>query len=182
MRTRMMMTTLIAVAAALLTACTNTDDTSTSADFNAADIAFATEMIPHHRQATEMAALADSRTDNVAVLALADRIEASQTPEIDTMSGWLTSWGEDVPKESSGEMSSMPGMMSDDQLTDLQGSSGAAFDELFLTLMSQHHEGAIEMARTEQADGKFSDAVSLAATIEQDQAAELDQMKDLLGS
>lgn len=182
MRTRMIVATLIAVAAALLTACSNSDDSSADADFNSADVSFATEMIPHHRQATEMAALAASRTDNTEVLDLADRIEAAQDPEINTMSSWLESWGEKVPEEMSGmnDMSSMPGMMSDDQMSNLRDSSGEAFDRLFLTMMVEHHEGAIEMAETEQTDGKNVDAVSLATQIEQAQTTEIAEMRKLL--
>ena len=184
MRTRMIAATLIALAAALLTACSTNDDSSAQADFNSADVTFATDMIPHHRQATEMAGLAASRTENADVLDLAARIEAAQDPEIDTMSSWLTSWGEKVPDDMSGmdDMSSMPGMMSGDQMSQLKDSSGAAFDRQFLTMMVEHHEGAVEMAKTEQTDGKSTDAVELATTIERAQTAEIAEMKGLLAS
>ncbi|MGJ9422248.1 DUF305 domain-containing protein [Aeromicrobium sp. CF3.5] len=184
MRTRMIAATLIALAAALLTACSNNDDSSAEAGFNSADVTFATDMIPHHRQATEMAALAASRTENAEVLDLADRIGAAQDPEIDTMSSWLESWGEDVPEDMSGmdDMSSMPGMMSGDQMSRLRDSSGEAFDQLFLTMMVEHHEGAVEMAQTEQTDGMSTDAVSLATEIEQTQTAEITEMMKLLAS
>lgn len=186
MRTRMMVATLIALAAAALAACSNNDDSSTTGNFNSADVSFATDMIPHHRQATEMASLAASRTQNAAVLDLANRIGAAQEPEIDTMTSWLEGWGEDVPTDmegmdhSSGDMSSMPGMMSDDEMSTLKGSSGPAFDQKFLTMMVEHHEGAIEMARSEQADGQNSKAVALAKKIQQDQTAEVAEMKALL--
>ncbi len=194
MRTRMMVATLVAAAAATLSACSSSDDSSASADFNDADVTFAQDMIPHHRQATEMAALAKTRTDTTAVLDLASAIQAAQGPEIDTMTGWLKSWGKDVPAEgdsmggmdhssmSGDDASSMPGMMSDDQLTELKAASGTAFDQMFLTMMLEHHEGAVEMAKTEQSDGKNADAKALAATIEKDQTAEIAQMRDLLGS
>jgi uncharacterized protein (DUF305 family) len=193
MRTKMIVATLVAVAAATLTACSSSDGSSASADFNDADVTFAQDMIPHHRQATEMAALASTRTDTPAVLELASAIQAAQEPEIDTMSGWLTSWGKDVPAEgddmggmdhssAGGGSSTMPGMMSDDQLAELKASSGAAFDRMFLTMMLAHHEGAVEMAKTEQSDGKNADAKALAATIEKDQTAEIATMRNLLGS
>lgn len=194
MRTRMIAATLVAVAAATLTACSTSDDTSAKTDFNDADVTFAQDMIPHHRQATEMAALASTRTDTAAVLDLATRIEAAQDPEITTMTGWLKSWAKDVPAEGDdmGGMddssmggdgaNSMPGMMSDDQMSELKAASGAVFDQMFLTMMTEHHDGAIEMAKTEQKDGKNNDAVGLAEKIEKDQTAEIAEMRDLLAS
>lgn len=193
MRTRMKVATLVAVAAAALTACSSSDDSSADADFNKADVSFAQDMIPHHRQATEMAALAKTRTDTAAVLGLAADIEAAQGPEIDTMTGWLNKWGKDVPAEGDdmggmdhsnmgGDSSSMPGMMSDDQLAELEASSGAGFDQMFLTMMLAHHEGAVQMAKAEQSDGKNADAKALAGTIRKDQTAEIATMRDLLGS
>ncbi|KQX75910.1 hypothetical protein ASD10_12440 [Aeromicrobium sp. Root472D3] len=188
----MKVATLVAVAAATLTACSSRDN-SASADYNKADISFAQDMIPHHRQATQMAELAKTRTDTVAVLKLAADIQAAQGPEIDTMAGWLKTWGKDVPAEgddmgdmdhstTSGNSSPMPGMMSDNQLAELKASSGAEFDRLFLTMMVAHHEGAIQMAKAEQSDGKNTDAKALAGTIRKDQTAEIATMRDLLRS
>ena len=65
--------------------------------FNATDVQFATDMIPHHRQAVDMAALADTHASSAEVKALAAKIRKAQEPEIATMSGWLTAWGEPVP-------------------------------------------------------------------------------------
>ncbi len=154
-------------------------------------MAFAKDMIPHHRQATEMAALAETRTDTAAVLDLAARIRAAQDPEITTMSEWLTSWGEDVPGDDATmggmdhssmghDSDSMPGMMSDDQLAELEAATGLGFDQLFLAMMTEHHEGAVEMARTEQADGRNAEAVALATTIVKEQTAEIAEMDSLL--
>ncbi len=187
MRTRMMVATLVATAAATLAACSSSEAPSATADFNDADVTFAQDMIPHHRQATKMAALAETRTDTTAVLDLASAIQAAQGPEIDIMTSWLTSWDEAVPEEGDGmgdmdHSSSMPGMMTDDQLADLEAASGAGFDQMFLTMMLEHHEGAVEMAKAEQADGKNADAKALAASIQKEQTAEIARMRDLLGS
>lgn len=152
-------------------------------DFNEADVSFATDMIPHHRQAVEMAELADSRAESPEVKALAKQIMEAQDPEIQTMSGWLTAWGEPVPEDMSGmDMStSMPGMMSSDDMDELMNASGAEFDKMFLTMMIEHHNGAIEMAKTEQAEGQYPDAVSLAQEIESAQSEEIATMQELLG-
>ena len=161
--------------------CSNGDD---EADFNKADVSFAQDMIPHHRQATEMADMAESRTQNSEVLELASKITAAQQPEIDLMSGWLKSWGEDVPEEMSGmdHSGGMPGMMNSEDMAALEESSGDEFDQMFLTSMIEHHESAIEMAKAEEEEGKFKDAITLAQKIQKDQAAEIRTMKALLNS
>lgn len=175
-------TLLAALPLVALAACSDSDEPSAKA-FNDADVSFAQEMIPHHRQATEMAKLAEDRTSSQEVLDLASGIIAAQQPEIDTMTGWLESWDEDVPGESGGmegmdhgSSSDMPGMMSDEDLSRLESLSGPAFDAEFLTMMIEHHEGAIEMASTEEADGTYPDAVALVKKVQKDQAAEIKKM------
>lgn len=156
---------------------------------NDADVKFAQDMIVHHRGAIEMAKLAASRAANADVKALAVEIEAAQQPEIDTMSGWLKTWGKDVPKadgmagmDHGGDASTMPGMMSDQEMGDLEKSSGAAFDKMFLEMMIKHHEGAITMSKDEQAKGADPAAKELAGKVISDQTAEIATMRELLKS
>jgi len=153
-----------------------------ASDFNDADVRFATDMIPHHRQAVEMAALAEGRAESAEVKALAKQIMDAQDPEIQTMSRWLSAWGEPVPEDMSGmDMSTpMPGMMSSDEMDELMKATAADFDQMFLTMMVEHHNGAIEMAKTEQAEGEYSDAVALAQEIEAAQTEEIAMMQGLI--
>ncbi|MGW4197133.1 DUF305 domain-containing protein [Streptomyces sp. NPDC005004] len=156
---------------------------------NDADATFAKEMIQHHRQAVAMAKLAAGRASTQEVKDLSTKIKGAQDPEIKTMSGWLTSWGEEVPADMSSSMpgmdhdmsSSMPGMMSSEDMNKLEKASGAEFDKMFLDMMVQHHEGAIEMAKTEKADGKYGPAVKLADDVVTAQTAEIEQMNKMLG-
>jgi len=175
---------LVAAALITLTACGNDDDAVSAAEHNDADVTFAQQMIPHHEQAIEMAELARSRAQSQEVKDLAADIEAAQGPEIETMTGWLESWGEDVPDEgmSGMDMSSddMAGMMTEDEIADLEAASGADFDQMFLTMMIEHHEGAIEMAKAEQSEGEFPEAVEMAQEIEATQTEEIQTMQDLL--
>jgi len=165
------------------------------ASHNEADVAFAQMMIPHHEQAVVMSQLAPDRAEDEQVLELAEQIEAAQAPEIEEMTGWLEDWGEEVGGHDMGDMdmeegedmgdmdmddSSMPGMMSDEEMTELEGLSGAEFDVMFLEMMTAHHEGALEMAETEIADGEFPDAIALAETIIETQQAEIEEMEGLL--
>ena len=191
--------TLALVAALTLAGCGGNDETTSSAsssssNFNDADVTFAQSMIPHHQQAVQMAKMATMKASSPEVKQLADKIEAAQGPEIKTMTGWLKDWGKKAPSDSESDMGGMdhdmdsmgsgdmPGMMSDADMKKLDGASGADFDRMFLTMMTEHHTGAIEMARTEQANGKSQDAVALAKKIEADQTAEIAQMKQLLKS
>ncbi|MGA5097426.1 DUF305 domain-containing protein [Streptomyces lavendulocolor] len=150
---------------------------------NAADVAFAKGMIPHHRQAVEMAGLAPTRAESAEVKKLADEIQEAQDPEIKTLSGWLTSWGEQVPAEGVMDHSShgMAGMMTAEEMDELENSSGKAFDTAFLAMMIRHHEGAVAMARTEKAEGAFPDAKAMADVIITSQTAEIARMNALLG-
>lgn len=182
---------LLLAALFALTACGGEDDTapSSDSDFNDADVTFATEMIPHHQQAVEMAELAADRAQSPEVRKLAQDIEAAQDPEIQTMTKWLEDWGQEAPSGSMdhgemghGDSEEMPGMMNETEMTRLEESDGSAFDQMFLEMMMAHHEGAVEMARTEQKNGENPDAVALAEKIETDQEAEIATMKDLLGS
>ncbi len=160
---------------------------SAAATFTQADVTFAESMIPHHQQAVKMAAMAEAQASNPEVKELAAKIKTAQQPEIDTMNGWLTVWGRPAPSASMGsEMSgmdhgSMPGMMSDSDMTTLMDAKGAAFDKQFLTMMISHHEGAIEMAEQETAQGSNADAKALAEKIVTDQQAEITTMKAILG-
>ncbi|MDH6218788.1 DUF305 domain-containing protein [Streptomyces pseudovenezuelae] len=156
---------------------------------NAQDVVFAQGMIPHHRQALEMAELAAGRASSTQVRDLASRIEKAQDPEIRTMSGWLKAWGEDVPSATSSAMpgmddsahSGMPGMMADKDMTELEKASGTGFDTMFLTMMTEHHQGAVEMADTEKDKGGYGPAKDMAGDIVTGQTAEIAEMKKLLG-
>lgn len=162
----------------------SSDSSSAAATFNNADVAFASEMKAHHVQALEMVDLADGRpvSDEFSTLAL--QIKEAQTPEIEKMDGWFEVWG--APSDSMGGMDmgshSMPGMMSDDAMGDLESASDSDFEDEWLRLMIEHHEGAVVMAQTELAKGKDGQALALAQEIIDSQSIEIDQMKAMLES
>ncbi|NRQ32210.1 DUF305 domain-containing protein [Nonomuraea sp. NN258] len=151
---------------------------ASSAGFNDADVMFAQMMIPHHEQAVDMAELAEGRASDQEIKDLAAKIKAAQDPEIRTMRGWLTAWGKPLPSGGMGH--DMPGMMSAADLRELESAQGEEFDRRFAELMIAHHEGAIEMARTEQAQGADPEAKELAKTIETAQRAEVAQLRAIL--
>ncbi|MCI0156526.1 DUF305 domain-containing protein [Leifsonia shinshuensis] len=173
-----------------------------SAAHNTQDVTFAQMMIVHHEGAIEMADLAPTRATSTQVKDLATKIKAAQQPEIEQMKSWLKSWGEPVtmsgmgsssptPSDMSGmdmstpmptassSMGSMPGMTAQD-MDSLKAATGTAFDKQFLTLMIQHHQGAITMAKQEQSGGKDGAARKLADNIVNSQTTEIADMKAML--
>jgi uncharacterized protein (DUF305 family) len=183
-----------------LAACGGGDDSGSAASspsvsaeasagaHNAQDVSFAQGMIPHHQQAVEMAELADGRAASSQVKDLAARVEKAQGPEITTMTGWLKSWDEKVPESMPGMdhsgmdgMEGMAGMMDSADMDKLKKASGKDFDSMFLTMMVEHHEGAVEMATTEKAKGEYKAATAMAGDIVTAQNAEISEMKKLLG-
>lgn len=171
------------------TISTPTAATTVSEVHAAPDVEFAQQMIVHHRGAIEMVDLAADRAQNPEIQALAEEIRAAQA-EIDAMSNWLQTWGEEVPGDTGmdhGDMGGMeamdmPGMMSPEQMQQLAQAEGAAFDRTFLEMMTEHHRGAVQMAQTEQAEGENPEAIALAEQIETSQAQEIDRMQQLLQS
>lgn len=162
-----------------------------STEHNEADIRFAQTMIPHHRQAVEMAEIAVGRAENPDVKALAEQIRAAQDPEIQIMTGFLQAWGAEVPDDTgmagmdhSGTdhsgMSDRDGMMTPEQMEQMGTASGAAFDRMFLEMMIIHHEGAVRDAERELAEGVNAQARDLATQIIDAQTAEIAQMRQLL--
>ena len=147
-----------------------------SADFSGTDIMFAQMMIPHHQQAVDMSTLAETRTSNPEILALAQEIKDAQAPEIKQMTAWLDSAGAGMDM---GHDMAMGGMLTDEQMTALTNASGADFDKLYLQGMIAHHEGAIEMAQMILGSNN-AEAKALAEAIISSQTAEIEKMKTLL--
>jgi uncharacterized protein (DUF305 family) len=152
---------------------------SSSGSFNDPDVIFTAGMVAHHTQAISMADMVLGKEGvDTRVTALAQKIKTAQTPEIQTMNGWLDAWG-------ANPMTGMAGMgqtMSADDMAALDAASGADASRLFLEQMITHHQGAIDMAQVEIGAGANPDAISLAKRIISDQTAEIAVMRDLLAS
>lgn len=153
-----------------------------AAEHDAADVAFVQGMIPHHSQAIAMSRQAATRASSPQVKDLASRIAAAQDPEIQQMEGMLAAWGLPPATGMPGRPGTgpMPGMMSDQQMGALAGMSGPAFDPTFLQMMTAHHQGAVDMAATELAQGQNPQAEQLARSIIAAQRAEIGEMQTLL--
>lgn len=153
-----------------------------------ADIRFMTHMIPHHAQALVMAGFAPANEASPSIQTLCARIINAQTDEIAVMSRWLSDRGFPVPE--TGDMRGhadgamlMAGMLTREQLAELEAARGPDFDRLFLRYMIQHHNGAVTMVRELFAtDGAAQDdfVFKLASDIHVDQATEIARMELML--
>ena len=154
---------------------------SDSGEFSPGDIMFAQMMIPHHQQAVDMSDLALQRSTDPDVRELAQQIRDAQAPEIEQMEGWLdaagagTSMGHDPSDMGMG----MGGMLSDEDMTDLENATGAEFDRLWLEGMIEHHEGAIQMTHMIE-DSQNDEVRALAEAIVESQTAEIERMEEML--
>ena len=162
---------------------------------NEADVQFVTGMIGHHAQALVMAGWAPSHGASPAVRVLCERIINEQKDEIASMQTWLRDRGQPVPEAKPGPMRMkmngmehdmlMPGMLTDDQMKELDAARGAEFDRLFLKYMIQHHQGAVTMVQElfdTNGAAQEQSVYKLASDVSADQTSEITRMQKMLAS
>lgn len=161
----------------VLAGCTRGEQDIAQTPRNPTDVLFAQQMANHDEQAIEMARFAESRASASSVKDLARAIMDQRRAELGTLDAQLESWGNDVPRDGTDHErmsdSQLPGVLSDQQMERLRGSSGAAFDALLLRFMRFHDAGAQALARDEMKMGKSKQAKSLAAKIDHAAAARM---------
>ncbi len=163
--------------------------------YSDADINFMTGMIPHHAQAVIMAGWAPSHGARSDVAILCERILVGQTDEIRSMQQWLADRALPVPDEKSTRMKMkmngvehdmlMPGMLTDEEMAQLDKARGTEFNRLFLNGMIKHHQGAIDMVNDLfKAYGAAQDDMiyKFASDVFADQSIEIEVMHKMLAS
>ncbi len=154
----------------------------------AADVSFMTNMIGHHAQAIEMSRLVPTREADAAVQRLAARIINAQQDEIVTMQQWLVDREKPLPDPHAhhgGHAHLMPGMLTAQQMRQLEVARGAEFDRLFLTFMIQHHNGAVVMVKElfdTYGAGQDDTVFKFASDVNVDQTTEVRRMEQMLAS
>jgi uncharacterized protein (DUF305 family) len=184
-------------------------------DFAPADVKFMQGMIYHHAQAVVMADWAESHHAGHAVALFCKKVALSQESEIRLMQNWLAERGQEIPDPlgyrshdttamhmggmsmSGGSMGGMsmggmnmqdhmmPGMLTPDQMHQLDQARDSVFDRLFLTFMIQHHQGAITMVTELYATpgaGQQADLSAFANGVNADQSAEIRVMHGMLAA
>ena len=163
--------------------------------YTTADIHFMSGMIAHHSQAIVMSGLVPSRGVTSSVRTLAERIINAQQDEIVTMQTWLRDRQQPVPEASAKGMKMvmngmehemlMPGMLTADQMTQLERAMGAEFDRLFLMFMIQHHRGATSMVNDlfgSYGAGQDELVFKFASDVNVDQSTEIARMERMLAT
>jgi uncharacterized protein (DUF305 family) len=161
--------------------------------YTAADAQFMSGMIHHHAQAVLMAGWAPSHDASQAVRALCARIVVGQRDEIVLMQRWLRDRHEMVPEVDTARETMpgmyhpvmMPGMLTAEQLTQLDSARGPEFDRLFLTFMIRHHQGAITMVSQlfgARGSGEEETVFKFASDVYADQSTEIGRMQRMLAT
>jgi len=153
------------------------------ANYTKADVEFMQGMIAHHAQAIYMSRMAEAHGASPRLLRLANKIDQSQVAEIRIMQQWLRSNDQVAPDTSSWRTMKMAGMLTDEQLKELDAAKGVEFDRAFLTLMIQHHEGALQMVKALFATpraGQEVDVNVFANDVVTVQTAEIGAMRQML--
>lgn len=153
------------------------------AGFTAADVQFMQHMIGHHSQALRMVAMVPDHGASADVVRMAQKIGISQRDEIGLMRGWLEERRQPVPDDAHPHAMMMPGMLTADQLAQLDAARGREFDRLFLTFMTRHHEGALQMVRElfrTPGAGQDPDLFRFVTDVDADQRDEILVMERLL--
>ena len=150
-----------------------------------ADVRFMQGMIHHHAQALQMTALVPPRSTNRPFQLMAMRMEISQTDEIAMMRSWLTSRGlmaaQGNPRTM--QLMMMPGMLTAEQMRQLEAAEGVHFERLFLELMIQHHTGALMMVGelfSTPGAGQETTINFFASEVDSDQTIEIQRMRQML--
>jgi uncharacterized protein (DUF305 family) len=164
----------------------------THGDYTAADVRFMTGMIYHHAQAVLIAGWAPTHGASPSLRALCERIVVGQSDEIALIQRWLRDRHEPVPDPGASHAMmagmdpamTMPGMLTADQMGQLDRARGPEFDRLFLTLMIQHHKGAITMVNElfGQGAGEQERVFRFASDVYADQSTEIARMQKMLAA
>lgn len=159
-----------------------------------ADVHFMSGMIGHHAQAIVMAGWAPSHGASASLKALCERVVVGQGDEIRIMQTWLRDRHLPVPEPDPrgmsmpgmpGHMMLMPGMLTPEQMSQLDAARGVDFDRLFLTFMIQHHTGALTMVdELLGSTGAAQDLLiyKMASDISADQTTEINRMNLMLAA
>ena len=186
------LTSAVLAGAGYATAAAQAAPDSSRRDYTAADARFMTGMIHHHAQAVLIAGWAPTHEASPSLITLCQRIVVGQGDEIALMRRWLRDRHEPVPDPNAShrmmpEMdpaTMMPGMLTGEQLAQLDHARGREFDRLFLTFMIQHHKGAITMVNElfGQGAGEQEKVFRFASDVFADQTTEIARMQKMLAA
>lgn len=160
--------------------------------FNSADVRFASDMVVHHAQGLQLVGMLREHSASSELKALGERLLAEQPLQTEEMVTWLTDWDQEVPEtpmdhvnadhhgEGGMQLSGdeLPGLLSSEQVEELEQLTGTEFDRRWAELMVEHQRGALTMVETLEDQGAFEPARALAATIADQHAETIELLED----
>jgi len=173
-------------------------------DYTPADVTFMQGMIWHHAQAVVMSDWAPTHGARTEVAILCKKIALSQRDEIDVMQHWLHDrglaapdplrmWAQhpdmawQMPPDTMANGMVMPmrmaGMLSPEQMHQLEAAHDTTFDRLYLQYMIGHHQGALDMVKKlfdTPGGGQEAVLFGFATDIDAGQRAQIARMQALL--
>ncbi|MEP7204071.1 MAG: DUF305 domain-containing protein [Ilumatobacteraceae bacterium] len=161
-------------------------------DPNSTDIGFLQDMRTHHEQAVYLGLyyLSVQGTDPN-LRDIGREIVFSQSIEIGRMIQLLRQFGATEINESDVAMTwmnaptptdRMPGLASQEDIDKLLASTGQAADQLFVALMTAHHEGGIHMAQYALDHANVIEVRRFAFSMISGQTGEIDEMRALIAA
>ncbi len=165
---------------------------------NSADAGFLRDMSVHHSQAVDMSLIILEKTDTEPLSTVATDISRTQQGQVGRMRGWLVQWdlnirGAQPPmswmeghshgdgsSDGAGSSETMPGYVSDERMEELRDADGEEAEVIFLTEMTKHHVGGVEMAEAAVSRADEPKVVELASGMVESQQSEIDLMQQML--
>jgi len=169
---------LVLVAVLLLAACSGSGrtDQPASGPLNDADVAFVQRLLAQDHQATEVVELTGSHTARPELRKLAEDVTVSRGDEIVKLEQWLQRWGKPIQPEGVDAETLPPGLLTDQQLNQLDALTGTKFDTAFVDAFTTLHQEAVKLAETELADGSLGEVRQLAEQVRAGRQAEIGQL------
>lgn len=156
-------------------------DMTMKSDANAAsqpyDLQFIDTMSAHHKSAVDMAQIVLTNSENAELKKFARKIIDDQTKEIAEMKDWREKWFSGKPAAMNMEMPGMMDSMKDMNMSRMREARGKEFDLMFLDIMTEHHAGAVQMAKDALTKAEKPEIKTLANNITNAQEAEIKQMQ-----
>jgi uncharacterized protein (DUF305 family) len=161
-----------------------TRDRPPSAD--SADVGFLQDMITHHQQAIEVSLLELAYGEDPTVRSFASDVLNFQSYEIGVMTEKLRNWGFTPSDRSDQAMAwmdmpvpvdQMPGLLSDEEMSEISQARGTELDQLFLERLAEHHRGGIHMAQSATQLVDDDDIRAMAERMVRNQSSEINEYR-----
>jgi len=169
---------LVLVVVVLLAACSGPDRAGrpASGPLNDADVVFAQRLLAQDAQATEVVELIENHTARPELRKLAEDVTVSRGDEITKLQAWLQRWGKPVQPEDADSETPPPGLLTDEQLNQLDALTSRPFDLAFADALTALHQEAVKLAEAELAEGSLGEVRQLAEQVKSGRQAEISEL------